>query len=172
MAPGLRWRPMLPRDLAGVTAIADQVHRAYPEDVAVFRAARRLYPSGCKVAERGDGTVLGYLVSHPGRLDRAPVIDQPMTRLAEPFDCYFLHDLALLPEARGQGLAAQAVDLVIAEAQHCGIATIALVAVGDAHGFWERQGFRCVGDGLLPPDKNYGPEARLMVRGSTVPDHT
>lgn len=63
-------------------------------------------------------------------------------------------------------------DLVLAEAQRCGIARIALVAVGDAHGCWERQGFRTADDGLLCPDRNYGPEARLMVRTCTLPDRT
>jgi hypothetical protein len=39
-----------------------------------------------------------------------------------------------------------------------------LIAVGDAHGFWEKQGFELLGDGLLDPIKGYGPEARMLVR--------
>jgi hypothetical protein len=144
----MHWREMREDDVAHVANVADIVHLDYPENAEVFAACFRHYPSGCHVLEGDDGKVAGYLVSHPGRQDRPPVIDQPMTGLAEPFDCYFLHDLALGASTRGRGFAGEAV----------------LIAVGDAHGFWEKQGFDLLGDGLLDPAKGYGPEARMLVR--------
>lgn len=50
------------------------------------------------------------------------------------------------------------------EARARGLERVVLIAVGNAHGFWEKQGFALLGGGLLDPAKGYGPEARMMVR--------
>ncbi|TCM19896.1 acetyltransferase (GNAT) family protein [Novosphingobium sp. PhB165] len=160
----MRWREMREEDVAAVAEVAEAVHLDYPENPAVFAACFRLYPSGCHVLEDEQGRVAGYLVSHPGRQDRPPVLNHPMTALAEPFDCYFLHDLALGAATRGRGLAGSAVRIVLDEARARGLDRVVLIAVGDAHGFWEKQGFGLVGDGLLDPAKGYGPEARMLAR--------
>lgn len=160
----MHWRAMTGADVARVAGLAEVVHIDYPENEAVFAAAFRLYPAGCHVVDRGQGQLGGYLISHPGRLDTPPVLDVPLTALPEPFDCYFLHDLALVRETRGHGLAGKAVEIVIAEARRGGIDTIALIAVGDAHDFWRHQGFTPLGDGVLDPAKGYGAEARALIR--------
>lgn len=160
----MRWREMRKEDIAAVTGVADIVHLDYPEGPQVFEACFRHYPSGCHVLEDDDGRPAGYLVSHPGRQDRPPVLNSPMTGLAEPFDCYFLHDLALGTSTRGRGFAGGAVRIALDEAKARGLDRVVLIAVGDAHGFWEKQGFELLGDGLLDPAKGYGPEARMLVR--------
>ncbi len=160
----MHWREMREDDVAHVADVADMVHLDYPENPQVFAACFRHYPSGCHVLEGDDGKVAGYLVSHPGRQDRPPVLDTPMTGLAEPFDCYFLHDLALGASTRGRGFAGGAVRIALDEAKARGLSRVVLIAVGDAHGFWEKQGFELLGDGLLDPIKGYGPEARILVR--------
>lgn len=158
------WRPMREEDIGSVAEMAEVVHLDYPENPGVFAACFRHYPKGCHVLEGGDGKIAGYLVSHPGRQDRPPVIDVPLTGLAEPFDCYFLHDLALGSATRGRGFAAEAVRIVLDEAKRLGLGRVVLIAVGDAHEFWSKQGFQSLGDGLLDPAKGYGPEARMLVR--------
>ncbi|OHT22282.1 GNAT family N-acetyltransferase [Edaphosphingomonas haloaromaticamans] len=160
----MHWRAMVEADIARVADLAEVVHLDYPENPAVFAACFRLYPAGCHVLVHENGRLGGYLVSHPGRFDTPPVLDVPLVALPEPADCYFLHDLALGAETRGRGLANQAVALVVEEARRGGFPAIALIAVGDAHGFWERQGFSLMGDGLLDPSKGYGPEARALIR--------
>jgi ribosomal protein S18 acetylase RimI-like enzyme len=160
----MHWREMREADAAHVAHVAGLVHLDYPENPEVFAACFRHYPSGCHVLEEDDGKVAGYLISHPGRQDHPPVINQPMTGLAEPFDCYFLHDLALGPSTRGLGFAGEAVRIAVNEAKARGLSRMVLVAVGDAHGFWEKQGFELLGDGRLDPAKGYGPEARMLVR--------
>ncbi|RJF90943.1 GNAT family N-acetyltransferase [Sphingomonas cavernae] len=160
----MRWRAMKADDVSAVADVATVIHLDYPENPAVFAACFALYPAGCHILEGDDGRVAGYLVSHPGRLDTPPVLDVPLKELPEPQDCYFLHDLALGAETRGRGFAGQAVDMVIEEARRGGFDRIALIAVGDAHGFWARQGFVPLGDGLLDPAKGYGVEARALIR--------
>ncbi|HEY0624108.1 GNAT family N-acetyltransferase [Sphingomonas sp.] len=151
-------------DVTKVADLAEAVHRDYPENAAVFGACFRLYPAGCHVVDIGEERIGGYLIAHPGRFDTPSVLDVPLERLPEPADCYYLHDLALAPAARGHGLAGAAVEIVIAEARRSGLDTLALIAVGDAHGFWRHQGFTPLDGGLLDPAKGYGPEARALIR--------
>ncbi|KGB54473.1 N-acetyltransferase GCN5 [Sphingopyxis sp. LC81] len=158
------WRAMTDADLERVANLAEVVHLDYPENPSVFAACYRLYPAGCHVLELDDGRIGGYLISHPGRLDTPPVLDVPLERLPEPLDCYYLHDLALGEATRGHGMANRAVEIVVEEARSGGFDTIALIAVGDAHAFWDYQGFVTLGDGRIDPGKGYGEEARALIR--------
>ena len=116
MSGSAQWRPMGQGDVDAAAAISDRVHGAYTEKPAIYAERLRLYPAGCFLLE-GDGQVLGYLVTHPWAGDRPPALDQLMGRLPDAADRYYLHDLALLPEARGTGAAAAAVDLAVAQAR-------------------------------------------------------
>lgn len=160
----MKWRAMTQADVPLVAGLAETVHAGYGENAAVFAACQRLYSAGCHVVDSGDGQIGGYLIAHPGRFDTPSVLDVPLERLPEPADCYYLHDLALAPVTRGHGLAGAAVAIVLAEAQRGGFDTIALIAVGDAHDFWQHQGFVPVGDGRIDPAKGYGAEARALIR--------
>jgi len=160
----MRWRPMAPADAAIAAELANSVHLAYPEDPVVFAERLRLYPAGCHVLMGVGDALHGYLISHPWRLAAPPPLDSPLGALPDRPDCYYLHDLALGADARGSGHAGEAVDLVVGMARRCGFNAIALVAVGDAHGFWTRNGFDLYGDGRIDPGKGYGSEARALVR--------
>ena len=106
------WRPMMAADLAAVERIAEIVHPAYPESEEVPAERLALFPAGCLIAEGALGEVLGYAVSHPGRLGRPPALDSRLGELPSDADCLYLHDVALLPEARGLGLGELLVDLL------------------------------------------------------------
>ena len=160
----MQWRLMTEADLAGVVGLSAAVHPGYPESPSVFAACLRLHPTGCHVLDMGERRIGGYLLSHPGRLDAPPALDAPLAALPAPCDCYYLHDLALGQAARGHGKAGAAVEIAIAEARRGGFDTLALIAVGEAHGFWRRQGFALLGDGRVDRAKGYGTEARALVR--------
>jgi GNAT superfamily N-acetyltransferase len=159
----MEWRAMIGSDVARVAELAQAIHVDYSENAAVFAACLRLYPAGCHVIDIGGGEIGGYLISHPGRFDAPSVLDVPLERLPAPADCYYLHDLALAPVARGHGMAGAAVAIVVAQARRGGFDTVALIAVGDAHDFWRHQGFMPVGDGLVDAAKGYGAEARALI---------
>ena len=103
-------------DVDAAAAISDRVHGAYTEKPDIYAERLRLYPAGCFLLER-DGEALGYLVTHPWAGDRPPALDQLIGVLPDTPDRYYLHDLALLPEARGTGAAAAAVDLTVTQAR-------------------------------------------------------
>jgi len=155
---------MTAADLPAVMAVAAEVHPDYPEGEAVFAERCVLHPAGCLVLESGEG-VGGYVLSHPWRLGQVPALDSLLGALPDEADAYYIHDLALLPGARGGGAASAGVDQLAAHARVSGFARMALVAVGSSAGFWRRQGFREAHDEALARKlASYDSAARYMVR--------
>jgi GNAT superfamily N-acetyltransferase len=158
------WRPMMPSDLAAVSAIAARVHPEYPEDDAVFAERLALYPAGCLVLMNVT-EALGYLISHPWYLGRPPALNALLGALPAPATTYYLHDLALLPDARGSGAAAAIVATLIRHAADQRHQNISLVAVNNSVQFWLRQGFRIHDDAALTARlSSYDAQARYLLR--------
>lgn len=155
---------MAAADLPAVMAVAAVVHPGYPESEAVFAERLALHPAGCLVLESGEG-VGGYVLSHPWQLGQALTLDSLLGALPKQADAYYIHDLALLPGARGGGAASTCVDQLSSHARASGLARMALVAVGDSAGFWRRHGFHEAHDEALARKlASYDDAARYMVR--------
>lgn len=150
------WRPMRASDLTAVTAISDTVHEHYTEPMAVYAERLDLYPSGCQVFELG-GEVVGYLISHPWHRYDPPKLGALLGAVPPQADTYYLHDIALLPPARGTGAGKAALGYVADRARALGFADITLMAVGGADRFWAAQGFDYV-----PYAVSYGAGTHLM----------
>lgn len=164
LRPKPLWRAMTSADLPAVSAMAAQVHPSFPEDPAVFAERLQLYPAGLHLLERG-GEPCGYLVSHPWCLGAAPALNALLHRLPPEADTFYLHDLALLPAARGTGAARAIVGQMAAHARSGGFATMSLVAVNGSVPFWRGLGFGVEENAALAEKvRSYGPEARPMVR--------
>lgn len=159
----MRWRPMRSDDSATAADVANAIHLSYPEDPFVVRDRLAVYPEGCFVLA-DKARLYGYFVAHPWVLGEPPALNSALGALPEKPDCFYLHDMALLPFVRGRGFAVEALDMVVAQARAGDFDTVFLMAVGDAHGFWERTGFTRY-EGYRPdPAKGYGPEAAAYVR--------
>ena len=89
-------------DLPMVVGISDAVHGDFTEPLATFADRLAHYPAGCAIFERG-GASLGYLISHPWPRDAAPPKLGALLGAIPAADSYYLHDIALLPAARGSG---------------------------------------------------------------------
>lgn len=159
-----RWRPMRNSDLGRVSAIAASVHPDFPEDDAVFAERLALHPAGCFMLEAADQPA-GYLLSHPWRFGQLPALNALLGRLPDAPSTYYLHDVALLPAARGSGAASAIVAALVSHAAGQGLPNLSLVAVNGSQGFWQRHGFSVHADPALA-DKlaSYDADARLMVR--------
>jgi ribosomal protein S18 acetylase RimI-like enzyme len=159
-----QWRPMTAADVPAVIDIAARVHLSYPEDDAVFFERPQLYPDGCKVLER-DGKVVGYVLSHPWHYLAPPALNARLGSLPEVPDTYYIHDVALLPEARGADAGSTVVRTLIAHAATTGVGNLSLVAVPGTPPFWARHGFTAVSDPRVDAKlKSYDDEARYMAR--------
>jgi len=154
-------------DLDGVLALADRVHPGLPESRAVFAERLALFPAGCIVLARAGG-VAGYAVSHPIRPAEPPRLDALLGRIPTGATQYYIHDLALAPEARGTGAAAAAVSRLLLAAPP--YPTTALVSVYGTAGFWERFGFRKSGEDMAAKLAPYGAGAVFMVRANRPGD--
>jgi GNAT superfamily N-acetyltransferase len=172
------WRRMRDGDLAAIAAIAEAVHPNLAERPEVFAEKLALFSQGCFVLVRdgggaaGEGAdagsagvgVLGYAFAHPWRLNTVPKLDAFLTGLPENADCLFLHDVAVKPQARGQGAAAALVALLADLAEARGLRALALTAVYGSGRHWARLGFAPAGnDDIAAQLKCYG-DAQYMVR--------
>jgi ribosomal protein S18 acetylase RimI-like enzyme len=158
------WRPMTQADLPGVNAIAAVVHPSYPEDVAIFQERLALYPEGCHVLAATGGTLAGYIVSHPWRDREPPPLNSLLGALPAQPSTYYIHDIALLPEARGAGAAKTITAILIDHARRAGFATVSLIAVNGSQPFWERAGFARIDDRRLAAKlTSYGGDACVMT---------
>jgi GNAT superfamily N-acetyltransferase len=162
--PETHWRPMAVGDLAAVEAIAAIVHPGFFERPEIFAERLRLYPQGARLLTHGP-TALGYVLSHPWRDEAIPALDSLLRELPAGAKNYYLHDLALLPEARGTGAAGRLVADLIAHATTAGFSRMSLVAVNGSQAFWRRHGFSA----LDVPDlrqklSSYEADAAFMVR--------
>jgi GNAT superfamily N-acetyltransferase len=161
---------MAPADLHGVMAVADVVHPAFPERVEVFAEKLALFPAGCLVLAEANAGVIGYAVSHPWPALSIPPLDDFLGSLPAPEANRYIHDVALLPAARGHGAASAAVARLLAGAASAGARTASLVSVYGSAPFWRRHGFRDATPGMLPPEQAgklprvYGAEAVFMQR--------
>ncbi|MBB4041432.1 ribosomal protein S18 acetylase RimI-like enzyme [Microvirga flocculans] len=158
------WRPMTPQDLPQVQAMADTIHVGHPEDYEVLAERQRLYPQGCFMLVE-DGGPIGYALTHPWRFGAPPPLNERLGAIPADATTYYIHDVALMPAARGKGYALQAADRLIAHAREAGLGNVSLVAVNNSQAFWEKAGFRVATlPGLETKLSSYGPDAVLMVR--------
>ncbi|MCW2237236.1 GNAT family N-acetyltransferase [Azospirillum canadense] len=163
------WRAMEPADLDRVMAIAEVVHPDYPEERAVFAERLALFPDGClmALADGGaNGAPVGYAVMHPGRLGAPPPLDSPLGGLPEGADCLYLHDVALLPSARGLGLGVSMMERMEGIAAGRGFGWLALTSTPKARAFWDRNGFVAYdgGPALAAKLASYGGGMAYMTR--------
>ncbi|WP_298674397.1 GNAT family N-acetyltransferase [uncultured Sphingomonas sp.] len=155
--PEYQWRAMTADDLPTVAAISDRVHGDFTEDGAVYAERLALYPAGCLVLA-GQREIAGYLIAHPWHRATPPALGATLGAIPADADSYYLHDIALLPSARGSGAGRTAIGLAMDQARAAGLGEIALIAVNGADKFWAAQGF--VYAGPAP----YGADTWLMHR--------
>ncbi len=165
----LLWRNSELDDLPIIKRLGDEIHVDLPERLEVLVEKFRLFPQGCSVLSKG-GAILGYAISHPWRLYAIPPYDRLLQQLPRSPDCMFIHDVVVLPPARGFGATAGLLQKIASTASGLAISTLALVSVHETHPFWIRHGFTVIADPRVHEMlKSYGPTARYMIRAPGVP---
>ncbi|ACL62109.1 GCN5-related N-acetyltransferase [Methylobacterium nodulans ORS 2060] len=161
---GAQWRRLEASDLAAINSIADIVHANYPEDEAILLERLALYPDGCFILARENNPV-GYIISHPWQFGQPPELNSLLNSIPDPATTYFIHDIALLPIARGTGAASAMIPNLMRHAATARLPNVSLVAVNNSMEFWERHGFRVFEDPSLGTKlSSYDEDARFMFR--------
>ena len=153
---------------ADLDAVADIALVCFPDHFEgrdCFENRLNLNPSGCFVLAGEDDAPRGYLVAYPWKADAAPPLNVLIEAIPDGASVMYLHDLSILPEARGGGHSRPIVEKLADEACAAGWPTLALVAVNDAVRFWQGHGFTVA----TPPRMaeklaSYGADARYMTR--------
>lgn len=156
-------------DLPAVSTIAAIVHEDYPEDDAVFAERLALFPAGCRIA-LCDGLAVGYAVTHPGVVGAPPPLNSLLGGLPPQPDCYYIHDVALTPAARGLGLGRALTDHAETLARQRGLPLLALAATPLAAAYWLSLGFAEGEDGACAAAAlaAYGGGMRYLVRAVSL----
>ncbi|WP_240197973.1 GNAT family N-acetyltransferase [Novosphingobium sp. P6W] len=159
------WRPMRAADIDGVVMVAAACFPDHFEARACFEERLKLFPKGC-FALASDQAVSGYLIAYPWPLGAIPPLNSLLGALPEERDTFYLHDLALHPQVRGQGHARPVVDQLSGVLAEMGGAKLALVSVNDSVAFWRGMGFEPVtGDAAITRKlESYGGGSTYMVR--------
>lgn len=137
----LQIRQLETGDIDAVLAIQTACYPAHLiESAEALLAKSRLSPSSCWLAYENDRP-LGYLFSHPWQGKIPPALDFPLACLPDQADCFFLHDLAIHPVARGCGAADKLLRHAMQWARAQRFSWTMLVAVQGSQSFWQRYGF-------------------------------
>lgn len=158
------WRAMAMDDIRAVSHMAEVVHPDFPEEDAIFFERLELAPQGCFILEIGS-EACGYLFSHPWLAGDVPPLNERLGGLPPKPQTWYLHDLALMPQARGKGVTTPLVRRLVSLAQAANLPSVSLVAVNGSKNYWSHQGFAdATTDSLRAKLLSYEPEARYMVR--------
>jgi GNAT superfamily N-acetyltransferase len=158
------WRRARTTDLAAISAIAARIHPDLSESPDVLAEKLRLFPDGCRVLAAANA-IAGYGLAHPWMQQQIPPLDGFLGQLPEAADCLYIHDVAVLPDARGGVARAYAAE-IDQLARSSGITTLALVSVYGTRAMWERLGFHPVTPdaALCAKLACYGASATYMLR--------
>ncbi len=140
---GVRVCPLAPRHLSGLLAVQHACYGAgLVEDAEVF--ARRLAsPAQCSLVVEVQGQVGAYLAAYASVRGKVTPLQGDFEAVAAPGvpDTLYLHDLAVLPQHAGRGLARALLTPLGAQAAARGLRHAALVSVQGSQGYWQRRGY-------------------------------
>ncbi|STQ91223.1 ribosomal protein S18 acetylase RimI-like enzyme [Iodobacter fluviatilis] len=158
-------RPLSPSDIQAIMTIQSACYpSALLEDAAHLVCKQQQSPSSCWVATK-ECEVVAYLFSHPWCGDTPPDLNSVLPPANTQQPIYYLHDLAVHPQARGLGLAQQLIDTALSWAKQHAFAQIRLIAVAGAAPFWLKQGFKPVfplNEQILNKLSGYGPDTHYL----------
>ena len=161
--PPAVWRQARNIDLAAIAGIAEAIHPHLPEGPAIFAERLQLFPQGCFVLAP-NGIVAGYGISYPWMLHDIPPLGTLLEGLPLSSECLFVHDVAIVPAARGNGSAGKLLQILTAVARSHHLPFLALVSVYGTDVLWSRFGFRAQsGSRVFDKLDSYGPTARYMM---------
>lgn len=142
MSPGLlTLRGLQAADLPGLMALQVQAYGAgFVEPSAVMAQRLAITPDTVWGLFDASGTMRAYLLAYRSVSGAVASLHQPFDPAPRPTALY-LHDLAVHPSAKGQGLGPRLVATALALACDEGLCGLGLVAVQGSQPFWQHLGF-------------------------------
>ena len=167
-------RPLAVADLGAVLRLQSDCYGPdYVEPAEAFLTKLRatMPLQTCWGAFAADGALLAYAISLPVCADTLPALHAADFRCPAQPTLLYLHDLAVSPQGRGQGLAQALLDQVQHRATLLGLARLGLIAVQDSASYWQRLGFAplpALPAWLKKKLQSFGEAARYLERVSVA----
>lgn len=133
-------RPLTPQDLPGLLAVQRTCYGDDYIEGAELYASRLACPAQCSLVIEDQGRLCAYLAAYDSAQGKVTPLHGDFEASDSP-DTLYLHDMAVLPEFAGQGLAQALLMSLWRAAARRGLSQSALVAVQGSQGFWERRGY-------------------------------
>ena len=167
-------RPLTVDDLPGLLDVQRACYGDdYVESAEVF--ARRLAsPAQWSLVLEDDGRVCAYLAAYGSLLGKVTPLHGDFEAVPQP-DTLYLHDMAVLPQLVGRGLARALLGPLWQHATARGLRQSALVSVQGSQTYWERHGYaqQPLGDAAQRERlASYGAGAVYMARAMAVAANT
>jgi hypothetical protein len=159
----MNWQPLLLSDLERVNNLADLIHIDLPERPEVFAEKVNLFPKGCMKVEVNN-TLIAYGIAHPWILYSIPPLDDLLHKIPLSSDCLYIHDVVVVPNARGNSLAGEFTKQIKATAIELGFLKLALVSVYGTNALWAKFGFvEYTNNDIAKKIISYGSTAKYMI---------
>jgi predicted N-acetyltransferase YhbS len=173
----LKIRQMLPSDMDSIMQIQALCYSGdIPESRHAISAKLQASPTTCFVAQDGS-QIIAYLIAVPWLTQAPPNLNAPTCVLPAYPDCLYLHDLSVVPSARGSKIGSTLVARLFDLCRLLSHSQMSLVAVQNSAAYWRRFGFASQILNSLLRDKlaSYGEGSEFMLcqigeEWPTVPD--
>jgi len=107
-----------------------------------FRRRMEQFPDGCVACVNEKDEVVGYMFCHPWKKDSVVPLDCRTLEIPkEDADCFYIHDIAVLPAHRRKGIATRFLEIAVELATKNGFDMIEGVSVLGSHSHWQKGGF-------------------------------
>ena len=137
---------------------AEAYHSLAPESKEVLRSKWLTSPESCFICRDKNKTAVAYLLAHPWAHASPPKLHTRIESTIEA-DQWFIHDLAVLPQMAGNGIASQLLNALLSALPQ--VRQFQLVAVQGSTQFWAGKGFVPVNQG--EHYSSYGVGAQQMI---------
>nr|WP_205763761.1 MULTISPECIES: GNAT family N-acetyltransferase [unclassified Acidovorax] len=155
--------------MPGLLAVQQACYGAALVEGAQVFARRLASPANCSLVLEHAGQVVAYLAAYHSVRHKVTPLQGDFEAVAAPGipDTLYLHDMAVLPQFAGRGLARALLARLWAGATARGLRHSALVSVQGSRAYWERQGYAVQAlDQAAQRARlaSYGPGAVYMLR--------
>jgi GNAT superfamily N-acetyltransferase len=159
----MRLRRLTASDITALHALEAEAYlpSLHESDEAFLRLIA-LFPEGA-VGCFDDEGLCGYAFAVPLTAGATLELREPLARIPEGADTFYIHDVAVTARCRGRGVGRMLATRLLDLARARGFTRAALVSVQGSAPFWERFGFRAVAQFEYAP----GAPSVKMVRDET-----
>ena len=134
-------RPLTPGDISELHRVEAETYiPALHESDDAFLRLMELFPEGAFGCFDAAG-LCGYAFAAPSRAGDTLPLRSAIASLPDGADTFYIHDVAVAPRCRGQGIARQLVERLLHLARARGFTRSELVSVQGSARFWMKFGF-------------------------------